>query len=296
MGETGFPIFARRQDHVMTRPRPRQTPRGRETAAYNYVDEDGKLLYQVVRYVPKRFSFHRPDGRGGWIASLGNVRRVPYRLPELLAADPTEMVFVVEGEKDVNHMRGLGLVATCNSGGGGRGKWPRSHSRFLRGRLVVILADNDRTGREHARDVAQSLHRYAATVGVILRLPGVPEKGDVSDWIEYGGTAAGLLGLARECLDRPTAVPIPEPQFGTLDLDDMVRFDWTLRDILPDTELSAKEKLLLIIRRAGIRSPKLTRALLAQYLGLTSRRVGQMQASLRERGKLGPPQRPKPGK
>lgn len=50
-------------------------------AMYNYTDEQGALLYQVVRRKPKKFSQRRPDGRGGWIPNLNGTRRVLYRLP-----------------------------------------------------------------------------------------------------------------------------------------------------------------------------------------------------------------------
>src|SRR5215472_9254861 len=47
----------------------------RVVAAYDYVDEAGKLLYQVVRYEPKKFQQRRPDGKGGWIWNLDGVTR-----------------------------------------------------------------------------------------------------------------------------------------------------------------------------------------------------------------------------
>src|SRR5712691_10457050 len=102
-------------------------PRRRAVAVYDYRDEHGKLLYQVVRYYPKGFSYRRISGSES--ANLGRVRRVPYRLPELLATDRHQPVYIVEGEKDVDRIRSLNLVATCNSGGGGPGQWPGSHSR-----------------------------------------------------------------------------------------------------------------------------------------------------------------------
>jgi len=55
-------------------------------ATYDYKDESGKLLYQAVRYEPKDFRQRRPDGKGGWIWNLEGVRRVLYRLEELLRA------------------------------------------------------------------------------------------------------------------------------------------------------------------------------------------------------------------
>jgi hypothetical protein len=53
-------------------------------ATYDYTHENGALLYQAVRYEPKDFRQRRPDGNGGWVWELGDVRRVPYRSPELL--------------------------------------------------------------------------------------------------------------------------------------------------------------------------------------------------------------------
>src|SRR5262249_24538403 len=91
-------------------------------AVYNYPDEAGELLFQVLRYKepgkPKDFLQRRPDGKGGWIWNLDGVRRVPYRLADFL---PKPSVLIVEGEKDVKRARRMGLVATCNPHGAG--KW-----------------------------------------------------------------------------------------------------------------------------------------------------------------------------
>jgi hypothetical protein len=87
-------------------------------AAFPYVDEAGDLLYEAVRYEPKTFKQRRPDGNGGWVWSLVDTRRVLYRLPELLedlAAERT--IFIAEGERKVDLLRGWNLAATCNSGG-----------------------------------------------------------------------------------------------------------------------------------------------------------------------------------
>src|SRR5260370_16079482 len=94
----------------------------RLVARYGYRDDEGELLYEVVRYDPKDFRQRRPDGNGGWTWKLDDVRRVPYRLPQLIAADPAEPVFIVEGEKDADRLAKLGLVATTNSGGAGKQK------------------------------------------------------------------------------------------------------------------------------------------------------------------------------
>ena len=158
-------------------------------AVYEYRDERSDLLFQVVRGPGKRFRQRRPDAGGGWMWNLVGVRRVLYRLPELCAADPQAEVFVVEGEKDVETLRGLGLVATTNPQGAG--KWRTDLGEPLRGRDVVVLPDNDEPGRKHAAEVARYLRGIARTIRIV-ELPGLPPKGDVSDWIAAGNTLAGL--------------------------------------------------------------------------------------------------------
>lgn len=169
-------------------------PTSRIVAEYDYVDEDGELLYQAIRYAPKTFRARRPDGKGGWEWSISGVSRVLYRLPELLAADPHETVFVVEGEKDADRLASLGCVATTNIFGAG--KWRDEYSETLRGRSVVILPDNDEVGRTHARQVAASLRDVAGSVKVV-ELPNLPNKGDVSDWLDAGGTVERLRAVVE---------------------------------------------------------------------------------------------------
>lgn len=149
-------------------------------ARYPYRDECGTLLYETVRLEPgtrsrdKDFRQRRPRGRDcgdGWEWSLGDVRRVLYRLPELLAASPSETVFVVAGEKDVESLQSIGLVATTNVCGE-RSPWLVDYSRSLTGRYVVVIPDADEPGRRHANEVAGSLLDYAAGV----RKAEVPAK------------------------------------------------------------------------------------------------------------------------
>ena len=161
---------------------------------YDYRDERGMLLFQVVRLVGKSFRQRRPDGNGGWEWSLGDTRRVLYQLPALLAAPTDARVFVVEGEKDVETLRRLGAVATCNPMGAGKWHSVEECARTaLAGRIVVIVADADKPGREHAAQVSSAL----ATVAASVRTVELPKK-DVTDWIEGGGTLAGLEQAAQE--------------------------------------------------------------------------------------------------
>jgi RecA-family ATPase len=178
---------------------------GQIAASYNYHDHHGTLVFQVVRKVPKAFVQRRPNGNGGWIWNLNGVERVPYRLPELLRAAPLTPVFICEGEKDCDALHERCLVATTNPEGAG--KWQPDMSAHLLGRDVVILPDNDQAGEQHAKDVAGKLHGIARSIR-ILRLPGLPAKGDVVDWLACGGTADDLERLAAEA---PTYEPERKP-------------------------------------------------------------------------------------
>jgi hypothetical protein len=181
----------------------------RQVASYDYRSGSGELLFQVVRFDPKDFRQRRPDGRGGWTWSVRGVERVPYRLPELLAAVRAgRTVYVVEGEKDADALAAAGLDATCNAGGAG--KWRPAYADALAGARVVVLPDADGPGRDHARQVAASLFGTAADVRVV-ELPGLPEGGDVSDWLAAGGAAEELDRLAEAAPAWAPELAEPDP-------------------------------------------------------------------------------------
>ena len=166
----------------------------REVKAYDYVDENGELLYQVVRYEPKDFRQRRPDGKDGWIWNLDGIQRVPYRLPEVMEAKSNGyLICVVEGEKDADNLWKLNIPATTNCGGAG--KWRGEYSETLRGAQVLIIPDNDKAGRANADQVGAALSGAASQIwrlDLASVWPACPPKGDISDWIEAGGTAEEL--------------------------------------------------------------------------------------------------------
>jgi hypothetical protein len=214
---TGWPslvkLLGKRGDEVVGQVKELLDVGRRIVATYDYMDEAGCLLFQTVHFDPKDFAQRRRDGKGGWIWNLDGITRGLYRLPELLAADRTETVYIPEGEKDVDNLRARGLVATCNPMGAG--KWQTSYTATLRNRRVVVLADNDDPGREHARKVAGDLAIVAASVKV-LELPNLPDAGDVSDWLAAGGTAQELQRLAEATPPWQGTVPAtPGPNLPT---------------------------------------------------------------------------------
>lgn len=164
--------------------------RRRKVAEYRYRDASGAHRYTVLRYEPKDFRQCTADG--AW--SLKGVRRVPYRVNELLGRPS---VFVVEGEKDADALWRIGLPATCNVGGAG--KWRDDYTMDLKAAgvtRVCVIADNDAPGRDHAQAIVASCHA-AGLEARILDLPNLPPKGDVSDWLAAGGTKVGLAALAQ---------------------------------------------------------------------------------------------------
>jgi AAA domain len=196
----------------------------RIVAIYDYRDENGALLCQSVRYEPKDFRQRRPDSTGGHIWKLKDVRRVLYRLPELLQSNRQATVFIVEGEKDADRLASFGLTATTNIGGAGKRR--AEYSEPLRGRHVCILPDNDEAGAQHAAQVARALHGVAAHVKIV-RLPDLPPKGDVSDYLHAGGTIEQLNALVADALEwMPDAsqdtAQHRAPRFHFTTLDDLL--------------------------------------------------------------------------
>lgn len=185
-------------------------------ATHPYRDPAGTLLYEVLRFTPKAFACRRPDPAGGWRWNLQGVQRVLYRLPEILAAVlRNTLIFLTEGEKDADALAALGLEATTHAGGAG--KWRPEYALPLRAAHVVLLPDNDDPGRAHMLDVEQSLRPVAANVRR-LDLPGLPLKGDVSDWLAARRTEGHpddalrdqLLGLAHSSHAAATTVALAQ--------------------------------------------------------------------------------------
>ena len=211
----------------------------RVVATYDYRDERDALLYQILRFSDKTFKARRPDGAGKWAWNLQDTRRVLYQLPDLLTR-PDEIVFVVEGEKDVDNLKRIGLLATTNVFGAE--KWLDSYSEILRGRNVVIVPDNDDKGRAHAAQVARSVYPLAASVK-ILELPNLPKEGDVSDWLHAGGDKETLIALAEETKLYAPGQQQDEKQISqpirvlTLkDIRNMKRTEpnWIIKNLLPE--------------------------------------------------------------
>lgn len=202
-------------DRADDRPAPKAEPArapGRVVATYEYTDALGVPLFRMERVEPGRdgrkkdFRVSHAAGAGRWAAGMNGKEPVPYHLADIAGARPDDLIFVVEGEKKADALARLGFVATCNPFGAG--KWPASFAPHLAARDVVILPDNDAPGRAHAEDVAAKIRSAAASV-VRVDLPGLPDKGDIVDWLAAGGTAEALAELVAAAKASASAPPLP---------------------------------------------------------------------------------------
>jgi Protein of unknown function (DUF3631) len=167
---------------------------------------DGTPYLQVHRLADKSgFPQYHWDGEK-WISGRPKGAKIPYMLPQLIAATPATPIYIVEGEKDVDNLAKIGFVATCNSEGADNGsgkKWTPELNQYFKDRDVYIVPDNDGPGRKHAEHVARNLNPVAKSVRIV-ELPGLPHKGDVSNWLESDSAGVKLAKLAA-------AAPLWEP-------------------------------------------------------------------------------------
>ena len=201
-------------------------------ATYQYYDEERKFIFEKLRYPGKRFVQRTRGSNGEWVYKLTNTRRVLYNLPDVIQASD---VAICEGEKDCNNVAALKLSSpeakfATTTNFDGAGKWKSEYSPFLTGKRVVIFEDNDPNGKAHAEQVAASVYPHARHVRII-RLPGLPPKGDVSDWLTNHSADQFLTEIHRTPLWKPTAgqILIQAPQFLTTVSNDI---EWLVESVI----------------------------------------------------------------
>lgn len=239
---------------------PREGNGRRIVATYDYEDEHGALLFQVVRREGKQFVQRRPDGRGGWVWK-GNSRRVLFRLPRVLeAVKAGETVYIAEGEKDVLALEAAGVVATCNPMGAG--KWRETYTKALKGANVVVIRDRDKEGHAHADKIAKAVEGVAASVRIVEAVDGK----DAADHLAAGKTITEFVDVLPENPEKPNpdadAASLSEKPVRSADLNPPGKPALAdERDILADLRRD--------LRRAGLAGEQ--RGAQITYLALTSR-------------------------
>jgi hypothetical protein len=208
-------------------------------ANYVYRQADGTPHLQVCRTKAKGFFQNRWNGQM-WVNGKPDGPKVPYRLPELIKAPLTTPVHITEGEKDADALARLGFAATTNSEGAGN--WTDDLNEHFRDRHVYIHEDNDAEGRKRCQRIARALDPITKSVRII-RLPGLKEHGDVSDWLEGDPSGARLV---RECESTPpwepsTTPPIEDDKSSADDEDDpLIELKKKQADILIELASSAE--------------------------------------------------------
>ena len=208
---------------------------------YVYRDASGAPFLRVQRTPTKAFYQSHWTGEK-WIKGKPTGPKIPYRLPELLAAIH-DTVFIVEGEKDADALSANGMIVTTASEGAG--KWTPELNQWFAGKTVYILPDNDKAGADHAELIARNLLGVADEVRIV-NLPGLPSKGDVSDWLGSGGDPGRLVGL---CKAQPVFGLTPAIKYGVtaaeLQLMTFPPVQWTVEGYITGglTVLAGKPKL-----------------------------------------------------
>ena len=168
-------------------------------AEYRYTDIDGNYLYSKLRYEGdgiegKQIRYGRiVDGQ--YTSGKGNIKGELYNIRAIRdAVAKNKTVFYVEGEKDVETLKGLGLIAVT---AGGTGDWKSSFAKYFIGvHDLVIIADNDTPGEDLADNVSRDLRSVVFKQRIIK--PSQFRHGDVTDYItQEKGTRESLLQLVK---------------------------------------------------------------------------------------------------
>lgn len=180
-------------------------PERKVAAIYQYLDKNGKLVAEKVRYTNKTFFWRskKPDGSYDY----HKPKNVPLYNGTVL--EKAEAVFLVEGEKDVDTLTKYGLPAVSLPNGA---HWENEYVAYFSDKVIIILPDNDDTGRGYAKAALKALKPTNYNTG-IMQLnnlwPEIPEKGDVSDYIAAKGEEA--VAKLKETLDVVTRNRKPTP-------------------------------------------------------------------------------------
>ena len=266
--------------------REKKTIRPRQTRYWEYPARDGSPLVRVVRF---------DDGKGGksgkgeadwhqehwgkckrqigWVVGTKDIPRedIPiYRYAEVRKAIANnELIFIAEGEDNVDKLWALGFAATCNIGGSG--KWRDSDTRDLEGAKVVIIPDRDEPGIKHA----ELLHQEFPDPLWLYPFPNskawenLPKsKGlDIADWIEHHKITADDI---RAAIGEKKVFKVPQAAAKVLTHD---RFK------PPSVDL--RQEITALVN-AGTTGSELTAALLELSRGSNAQQIQRIYDEILE--------------
>jgi 5S rRNA maturation endonuclease (ribonuclease M5) len=180
-------------------------------AEHIYYDEHGERFLKVRKCRDgdgnKQYPQYHWDGNG-WAKGKPSGPKIPYRLPQLIAAPIEAVIYLCEGEKDADALAKLGFVATTASEGAAA-KWDPALTQYFKDRQVVILPDADRPGRAHAQKVAKAINGVAASVRILDLYPERHDGSDVSNWLVDDSAGVKLAKLAKDApLWKPSTTTV----------------------------------------------------------------------------------------
>ncbi|NLB81971.1 MAG: DUF927 domain-containing protein [Clostridiaceae bacterium] len=186
-------------------------------AEYLYKNADGETIHKKIRYSPKSFTqAHLENGK--WIFNLKGITPLLYNLPEVLEGiKDNKPIYIAEGEKDCLTLKKHEKIATCNTHGAGEGKWLSHYNDYLINASVIIIADNDKVGKDFAEEIANNLIGIAKSVKLIdltRIIPDLKEHGDITDLFDTFDNDTEALKLLDELVDN---TPLYEPKKQGID-------------------------------------------------------------------------------
>ena len=184
-------------------------PKRPNKAEYLYTDANGELVAKKIRGVDekgkKSFYWKNLDANGNWVKGKGPAQALLYNI----GAMQDDMLFLVEGEKDVDTLKRLGPSAVslpdgCSS------RWHPDYDALFKGKTVYIIPDNDRPGRDYATRLASKLYDLADSVTVLdlaTVWSGIPDKADITDYCEEFGPETTVETIAKMCRESKPWTP-----------------------------------------------------------------------------------------
>lgn len=234
------------------------------TIRYPYSDENGHTLFTKVRVQEKdgtkNFYFEREDDNGNIVKNITGCRKVLYRLPDLVEGIAyKELIFLVEGEKDVGTLLGYNLIATTAHISV---LWFEEYTETLKHADVIILYDNDKTGLERKNLLCSALYDNVKRLRVV-DLPGLEYREkhglDITDWLGMGNTIEHLLDLVDNTPDyKPIVVPASvieseksqkSSRLNLISIDGLFSLQLPPREMLLSPFLPTQALVLLVAKR-----------------------------------------------
>ena len=202
----------------------------------------------------KKVKYRNADGSKfcSWLHKDGNswVKGRKGIAPGLYQSQPDlpEVVFLVEGEKDVDNLKRAGLPAVTLPDGS-QSKWEPEYSAAFSGKRVLILPDNDEPGMKYAQMCAGKLYGNAEAIWILdlkQAWPEMPLKADISDmFVKFGADEAIQRVMALDKLIPQWAPAKEDPEedpflslFKPLDEFTEEEASWLIPGWVPEAQIT----------------------------------------------------------